>query len=405
VEQQQHIPETRRKGMRISIVFFFIFVALLFCPQELFAFGRKEVEEEKEPEHPEWSLCVTAFDTSAISLVWQAAGDTITRNFAGALQKLDFRVRGEKESSFHRHNSWAKSRSAAAEALSKKRTERDLLIFKGDPEWKYRKNLKTAEEAILTLEEKLAAVEALVPWIEEKPVFILNDKNKNGVFPAAPEPGKEKIFCAEQKADAFLAGTLSEYYGRIYLEVKMYTRYSDSYSYEDNVLFSSEDFNKALGEIGSRLTAAVSASVHSAVLVHVTPPEAMVLIDGVYLGQGEIEMHSRTPGKAEIAVLADNYIPVSVPLELNAGELAELFIDLTPLGLSVFEAETPDSPGSKVYRGSFFEGETPLALVLPRNEFSYISVETEEGEIGSAIYRDNSIVKGKPQFTIKDETR
>jgi hypothetical protein len=391
--------------MKSGIVLTFSFFVFLVLEPRLFAFGKKEVQEEKKPENPEWSLCITAFDTSAMSPVWHTAGDTAARSLASAIQNLSFRFRGVKESSYYSYNSWAKSRTAAAEAIVKKQNERDLLFFKGDPEWKYRKDLKTVEAAILGLREELAKVEAMVPEIEEKPVFKLSDKNKSGVFPVPPEPGREKLFCAEQKADAFLTGTLSEYYGRIYLVIKMYTRYSNSYSYEDFALFSSDDFNTALNEIGSRLAAAVSESYPSAVIVHVTPPEAMVLIDGVYAGQEEIEMQSRSPGQAEISVLADNYAPVSVPLELNAGELAELFVNLTPLGMSAFEAETPDNPGSKVYLGSLFVGETPLSLELPTNEFSYISVETAEGEVGSVIFKDNNVVKGRARFERKDDER
>jgi hypothetical protein len=44
-------------------------------------------------------------------------------------------------------------------------------------------------------------------------------------------------------------------------------------------------------------------------------------------------------------------------------------------------------------------GETPLTLELPKNESSYISVETPEGSIGSAILRDSSLVRGGAQFT------
>jgi hypothetical protein len=381
------------------LLIFLVFI-FLTLRSGLFAFGKKEAPVEQKPLNTEWTLCITAFDTSAMSPSWQTAGDTVARSLSRILQNLNFRLRGEGESTYHVNYAWAKSRTAAAEAIAKKRNERDLLIFRGDPEAKFQKDLKTIEDAILKLEEELAKLDA--PLVEGKPVFILNEKNLSGIFPLPPEPGRENRFCAEQKADAFLVGNLSEYYGRMFLNIKMYTRYTASYSYEDHVLFSSDDFEKAMDELGSRLVVAVSENFPSAVLVRATPPEAMVLIDGVYTGP---DVHTRSPGTAEIAVQADNYIPVSFPLELNAGELTEIFINLTPLGRNAFEVDVSGSSGSKVYLGSLYAGETPLVLELPRNEFSHISVETPKGEIGSVIFRDNNIVKGSAQFFGMDDSR
>jgi len=371
---------------------------LIVITAGLSAFGRKQVEEEIEPINSEWTLCITAFDASSMSPSWQTAGDTVARSFASALGGLDFRFRDDKETVYYRDYAWVKSRAEAADALVKKRNERDLLIFRGDPPWKYQKDLKAAEDAILKLEEELAEIDAKVPVVEEKPVFTLTQQNLNGVFPLPPEPGMEYRFCTEEKVDAFLAGSLSEYYGRIFLDIKMYTRYTTSYSYENSILFSAEDFNMAVDEITDHLAAVVSVVYPSAILVRSSPSDAMVLIDGIYAGQGEVELRTRSPGEAEITVYADSHLPATIPLELNSGELAELIIELSPLGRTILHANVPEKPGSKVFLGGLYMGETPLALELPGSQFSYVSVETPEGEIGSVILRDNSLIRGNAQF-------
>jgi hypothetical protein len=384
--------------------FFVLFVfVFLMAGTEIFAFGRKQAEEEKAPLNPEWTLSITAFDTSAMSPSWQTAGDTVTRNFVSVMQNLSFRSRGEEESSYYSSYAMAKSVSQAADALARKRNERDLLIFRGDPAWKYQNDLKTVDAAILKLEEELAKVEASVPPVEGLPVFVLSEKNREGTFPAPPEAGYENRFCDNEKADAFLTGRLSEYYGRIYLETKLYTRYTGSYSYEDSVLFSSEDFNRAMVEISDRIAARISEIVPSAILVRANPPDAMILLDGAYIGQGEVEVRSRSPGLTGLAVHAGNYAPISIPLELKPGEMAEVLIDLTPLGRSVFEVDTPGRAGSRVFLGSLYVGETPLTLELPRTQFSYVSVETLDGETGSAVMRNNTMVRGSAQFVRNDE--
>ena len=388
--------------MKSRIISFAILFLLVLGGNGLFAFGKKDTAEEKKPINHQWTLCITAFDTSAMSPSWQTAGDTVARSFASALQNLDFRFREEDEAAYYRSYALQNSRSQAADAVAKKRNERDLLIFKGDPEWKYQNDLKVIDEAILKLEEALAETD--VPPVEAKPVFSLVEANKTGTFPPPPDRGKEYRFLTDQKADAFLTGKLSEYYGRIYLETWMYTRYTNSYSYEDSILFSSDDFNGAMAEVSNNLAIAVSKIIPSSILVHASPPEAMIMIDNSYFGQGEIESHMRSPGTAELTVYADNHVPVLIPLELNAGELTEVFINLTPLGVTAFEAYTSDSPGSRVYLGSLYAGETPLTLSLPSTRYSYVSVETPGGETGSVILRDNNMVRGSAQFTRKDES-
>ena len=389
--------------MKNRLFFALLVFIFLTAGNWLFAFGRKQVEVEKAPLNPEWALSITAFDTSAMSPSWQTAGDTVTRNFVNVMQNLTFRSRGDDESSYYSGYALAKSVSEAADALAKKRNERDLLIFRGDPSWKYQNDLKTVDEAILKLEEELAKAQAAFPSVERLPVFSLSQKNREGVFPEPPGPGYENRFCADEKIDAFLTGRLSEYYGRIYLETRLYTRYTGSYSYEDRVLFSSEDFNQALVEISDRIAARISEVVPSAILVRTVPSDAMILLDGAYIGRGEVEVRSHSPGLTELAVHADNHAPISIPLELKPGEMAEVLFDLAPTGRSVFEVDTPANPGSSVFLGSLYVGETPLTLELPKTQFSYISVETPDGETGSAILRNNNMVRGSAQFVRNDE--
>jgi len=133
-------------------------------------------------------------------------------------------------------------------------------------------------------------------------------------------------------------------------------------------------------------------------LVETSPADATVLINGAFLSRGEADLHTRSPGEVQIEVRAENHVSALFPLDLNAGEIVELFIELTPLSLSPLTAEVPNTPGSLVYQGSFFIGETPLTLKLPRLSYSYLSVETPEGNMGTVLYRNNTIVRGSARF-------
>jgi len=376
---------------------------LLLLGHELSAFGRRQAEEEVTPVNPEWILFITAFDVSAMSPAWQTAGDTITRHLVASLQNIDYRLRGEDEYIFYRDLAWARARTTAASALATRRNERDQLIFRGEPTWRHERAIRTAEEQITTLEEALVELEATAPVVEQRPDFKLHSRNLTGAFPPPPEPGRENHFLIEHRADAFLEGTLSEFHGRILLQMRMFTRFAASFTFEDWVLFSPEDFDIVLEEISRNLTAEVSGNVRSTIRVHATPPEAMVLINDVFIGLGEV-VHTRFPGEMEITIQAENFIPVTFPLELGPEELVEIYINLTPLSLYAFGVDTSNRPGSRVYQSGLFVGETPLTLELPRHEFSYIAVETEDGDMGAVIFRDNRIISGGAQFVRMDET-
>jgi len=389
--------------MKNSFLFTVFFLLIfLFSFRELLAFGKKE-EPGNAPVNTEWILCITAPDVSGLPLVHQITGDTVSRNLLKTLQGLNFRQRGDEEAAYYKDFAWTSSRAAAAKALSTKRAERDLLIYKGDRPWRYRKSLRTVDDAILKLEADLAKIDAVAPVVERKPAFKLAASNISGTFPKPPEDGNEYRFCTGQKADAFLVSSLLEYHDRIFLTVRMYTLYNRSFSYEDSVLFSSDDIIGAMEEISGRLVAAVSSINQAGIVVKASPEESTVIIEGSFAEMGEIRTYS--PGTVEVAVHSNNYMPVSVPVELRPGELAELFINLTPMGLAAFEANVPGKPGSKVFVGSLYAGETPLKLELPRSAYTYVSVETVDGQVGSIIYRDNDLVKGKADFVWADNSR
>jgi len=386
---------------RFSLILFSFF--FFSSAVGLFAFGKKDLDEDKIPVNAEWTLCITAPDVSGLHPSRQIIGAAAARSLADAFVKLDFRLRGAEESAYYRDNAWAKSRTDAAKALQTKRNERDLLVYRGEASWKYKKNLKAVDLAIEKLEEDIVKVNSSAPLVEGKPVFKLSGVDSSGNFPKPPVPGGEYKFCSGQRADAFIALNLSEYHGRIFLQVRVYTLYTNSYSYEDTVLFSTEELNAAMKEISGRLTAAISGIAPSGLRVRASPSDAMVLVDGSLTGRGETEILSYPPGMVEVAIRADNHVPFSIPLELKEEELTDLSINLTPIGYSVFEAAVPASPGSNVFLGSLYVGEAPLTLQLPRTELFYVTVETPEGETGSVVYKDGNLVKGRAQFVRKDE--
>jgi hypothetical protein len=351
------------------------------------AFGKGKVEETVPPDpvNTEWVFCITSFDVSALPPSRRILGEVLAAKIVDSLKSVDYRIRIFPEYTFYEGTAWSRARLEAGKKLAAKRGERDLLLYQGNAGWRYRRSLETVEKEIARLEEEYKRAEALVPEIGVKPVFKLTGENDQGAFPPAPESGAEKRFCVARKADAFLSGTVSEFHGRLYVVLRIYALYADSYIFEDSDIFSPEDLNIAAEQISGRLTAAISGTEPAYVQVAAAPENAMVLINNTYAGQGKTEILARSPGEAAVAVYAEDYTPQTFSLELMPGELAEISVNLTPLAMSVFNIDLPPGSAGSIYRGSLYIGSVPQTLDLAINRYEYLRVDTLDGKVSQAV--------------------
>jgi hypothetical protein len=312
---------------------------------------------------------------------------------------VDHRVRVSREFAYYEDYARTQSRAEAARALALKRDERDQLFYRGNPRWKYRKDLRVLEGEIAELEKAYQAAEALMPNISAEPLFRLSEDGSSADFPPPPEAGEEFRFCMERQADAFLAGRISEYHGRILVSLRLYTLYTRSFQYEDSVIFSPEDVHTGTDTLADRLRMAISGTPPAAVLVKTRPENALVLAGNTLVGgkpeaaeagrpvTRETRIVERLPGPVELQVSAEDHRYFSTELDLFAGELAEVYIDLTPVALALFNVSHPEGLRVSVYRGSRFVGFTPLSLRVPLGGKEFITVESPGGESASMVYR------------------
>ncbi|MCL2128700.1 MAG: PEGA domain-containing protein [Treponema sp.] len=361
---------------RKIITFCLLFAASVFS---LRALGKTD-EDEKKPLNDEWILCITEFDFSLLGPARRIAGDVITRNLVDTLRSVSYRLRVSPEYAYYEGYAWQQSVNAAAKAISSKQDERTAMLYRGDPDWRYRRNLKKVDGEIEKLMEDYAIKEAEKPLINNEPRFGLSQSNINGTYPAPPAPGGERRFCQNQKADAFLAGSIREFHGRYYVRLQLFTLYTNSYVYDDDVIFSLEDAAGAVIEISARLTAVISGNKAAAIAVKADPPESQILINQNYAGRGNVEPREHPPGVITVAVAAEGYEPALVETELSAGELAEIEVSLSPLSYSDVNIEVPGAVDAAVYHGALYVGQAPLTLRLPLGQLGYVAAEAGDEE-------------------------
>jgi hypothetical protein len=395
---QQPTEGNRMINRRIILLpLLFSLFSFLFS-HSLFASGKTDAEEKKMNET--WTLCITDFDYSKLPSARHLTGGALTKNLFNKLTTVSYRLRVSPEYAYYESYAWQQAVSTAAKAVSNKQNERSQLLFRGEADWKYRSNLKRINADLLKLEEALALVEAEKPLIEREPVFGMTEGNKNSTFPLPPKAGTERRFCQTQRADAFLKGELWEYHGRFYIHIMMYALYTNSWIYEDDIIFSLEDSEGALEEIAARLTAVLSGNKPAVVTIIAAPGDSQILINQNYAGRGSVESREHPPGKVIVSVASEGYMPERVETELEAGEITDFNVMLSPLYYADVNIDAMASAGARVYSGAMYVGNAPLTLRLPLNQLEYINIEGN-GEMATAVFTTPDLPTETYDFSLK----
>ncbi|MDR0402005.1 MAG: PEGA domain-containing protein [Treponema sp.] len=368
------MPLSCRRGPVTTAPVFFCF---FFAAASLYPRGK--TEELPPPVNTEYVFCVTAFDVSELPPAQAGLGPILQSRLASRLRGIDRRVRNSEELVSYRERAFSRARDGVVSQIAAKRAERDELLFRGLPRWKYNKELRRLDKEIGELEELLIETENETILVEARPLFVLLE----GAFPPPPLPGGEEDFLDEQKADAFLSGKLSSYYGRIYAELRIYTRDS-SFLFEDAVIFSWEDVNDAADDLADRVEEAAAGTARSVLTVAVEPENARVVINGKLAANRTPELLN--PGSVSVSVSAEGYENFSGSLELAPGEQAETAVALAPVDSEILRFSVS---GARIYIGALYAGTVPpggdLEIAVPRDGYRHISAETETGERGEII--------------------
>jgi hypothetical protein len=384
---------------KIIFIFFLCSLFTVHCSL-VFASGKTE-EEEQKPINNEWLLCVTQFDYSMLQPSQRISGSVITRSLVDTLKSVSYRLRISREYAYYEGYAWWQAVNAAAKALSQKQDERSLLLFRGEPDWRYQINIKKLDADIEKLKEELAKKEAEKPLVNNEPSFNLVQANLNGTFPDPPKPGGERRFCQSQKADAFLLGSIREFHGRFFITLKMYVLYANAYVYEDDIIFSIDDVAGAVNEITGRLTAALSGNKPAVVAINTDPPESQVLINRNYAGRGGVEAREHPPGKITVAVAAEGYTPELAETELVSGEITEIEVKLSPLLYSNVHIDVPGALGVSLYQGALYVGEAPYNLRMPIDTLGYVVAETRNGRMAKIVFPTPDMPEQSYDFSLK----
>jgi hypothetical protein len=340
---------------------------------QVWAAGRKQ-QEERQTINNNWILCVTAFDSSSLPENQRLVADLFMRSLTDRIQTVNYRLRVSPEYAYYESYAWSKDVAAAAKALEAKQNERTLLLFQGEPGWKYRQNIKKKDAEIIKALEDYEKKESEKPLVNITPDFDITQGNKEKNFPAPPQAGNEYNFCQTNNVDGFLSGSITEFYGRYYVKLMLYVQYIRSGIYEGDIIFSADSIDEAVADVSAKLTMILAGNKPAAISVKADPPDTLVLINQNFAGKGSVPALEIPPGKVTIALSSDDYNSEFIETELNPAELAEIEVTLSPYAKGDVDINVPGKTGTAVYQGALYVGEAPLSLKLPLNQLEYINI-------------------------------
>jgi len=359
----------------------FIFFALSV---RLFAGGISEPDEIKT-QNDEWILCIANFEIDSIPDNRSGISGSIMRNLVESLNRISYRTRISPEYAFYEEAAWSRARSDAAKAIAAKQNERSLLVYRGDSNWRYLRNIERLDAEIEELRIALEEVENNVPLINNEPVFGLTPDNQEFKFPTAPVAGNEHRFCLDQKADAVLTGSITGFHERFIVSLKLYTVYTQSFVWEDSIIFSHDDLEDAMEEVMRRLLTVLSGNEPAVLTVRAEPEDALVLINQSFAGRGALEALEYPPGKITVTASAPHHESLTFETELFSAEQINISIGLRPI-----EYGNVDIDGvavGRIYNGALYIGETPLTLSLPLNQMEFFELETPDNARSSIVFQ------------------
>ena len=381
------------KKAKCFLIFIFLISSL-----PLFAKGKTD-EAEVKTQNDEWILCITNFDSSSLPADKTNISSVVSRELVDRLSSINYRTRISPEYAYYEEYAWARERATAAKSLSTKMEERSKLIYQGEVNWKYQQSIKKIDVDIKKIRDNLDEIDKNAPLINKEPAFKILSGNINLVFPEPPVKGNERRFCVAQKADAFLTGKITDFYGRYSLTLKLYTLYTKSFVWEDNYIFSYTDINTTIDEIARKLMIILSGNNPSAVAIKIEPETALLLINQSFAGKGETKLTEYSPGKITVNASAPDHESLVLETELISGELTQINIKLNPI--KYVNTDISSKMQGHVYHGSLYVGESPLTLRVPAKSLEYIEIEANNGKKGSAVFESKDSVDYNQTISLK----
>jgi len=366
--------------LKSKVLFIVLFVIII---TQLYGFGSRE-EDTIQTQNNVWTFAITNFDTSGLSADHDNIVNRIKREMVDRLDAIQYRIRISAEYIYYEELALVQARTAASRTIAARMDARSQLVFQGEPNWRFRRNIQRIDNELITLRANLEELENNPPIVNRQPVFNLTSGNRNFVFPEPPSEGTEARFCSSLNIDGFLTGKITDFHGRYFLSLRLYTLFTRSFVWEDSIIFSLNDINEAIDELTQGLVLVLSGSNPATVIVRTEPQDALVLVNRAFAGIGGTDIIEMQPQTITVTASAPYHESITLEAELFQDELTIINLSLAPVRF--VEVDIGADFEGRIYHGALYVGQPPLTLRLPVGQFEFIEFESDD-RVGSVVFQ------------------
>ena len=177
-------------------------------------------------------------------------------------------------------------------------------------------------------------------------------------------------------------GRVEEIGGFVYVEVRALetARGREVFTYQD--AGDPQTISDAMVGASEELATVFLGGPWAALTVQSDPDDAAIFVDGRFAAIGTSLIPYLSPGRKQVQVTAEGYVPVTAEVSVIAGQRAALQVTLSPVDTgSIVVSSQP--PGARVYLDSRIQGVAPVTVPRPQQTRRLLAI-TDAGAVAVA---------------------
>lgn len=244
-----------------------------------------------------------------------------------------------------------------------------------------RRELEEADAAVEEARAELAAARRLSPADVEVAAMKPISLGADDADPVAPDRLAPRVV-REEDLDLLVTGSLEELDGTLIAEVSAYHRFLEREVYRDRFAVEPGNTDELVSRMRDGLAEVLLGRPWGRLAVSTSPEEAAIYVDDRLIGFGEATVEYARIGSREIRVSRDGVEERRRVVEVRPSETTA--VDMPLLVADGADVRIESRPaGADVYRGSVWQGVTPLAL--PRPGTPQTVILSEEGFLDETV--------------------
>lgn len=196
-------------------------------------------------------------------------------------------------------------------------------------------------------------------------------------------------FMESEDLDLLINGTVEKLDDKFYLNIEAVMQHSEEPVFTISEIVSEEEISETLSDAAPGLRTVVLGRSWSELTVSALPENALLLIDGVSKGVGDMHLFDLEPGFVTLSVISSGYKSDIRQIYLTSSASQDINIELEK-GESSSLSLISDPPGADVYFGALWIGQTPLYTDFPDKQ-SQIRISKENF---TSFYADSLSIEG-----------